>query len=75
MAKYRIEIDREQCVGDGACCDAAPATFELDDEEIATVKDPGGDDPETILEAAKSCPTDAIAIFDAKTGEKIWPED
>jgi ferredoxin len=75
MAKYRIEIDREACVGDGACCDSAPGTFELDDDTIAVVKSPEGDPPETILEAAQGCPTDAIVLFDAETGEKVWPEE
>ncbi|UCF66923.1 MAG: ferredoxin [Acidobacteriota bacterium] len=74
MAKYKIEIDGDLCVGDGACCEEAPNTFVLDEDEVATVTDPEGDPPETILEAAKSCPTEAIIIYDAETGEKIWPE-
>jgi len=75
MAKYRIEIDRDECIGDGLCADEAPGTFEMDDEDIAVVIDPEGDDPDTILEAAKSCPSDAIILYDAETGEKVWPED
>jgi ferredoxin len=75
MAKYKIEIDRDLCVGDGACCDEAPETFEMDDEDIATVKNPIKDDDETILNAAKQCPTDAIILHDADSGDKVWPED
>jgi ferredoxin len=74
MAKYRIEIDREQCVGDGACCDDAPGTFVLDDSDIAIVKDAAGDSEEVVLAAARRCPTDAIVLFDAETGRKVWPE-
>jgi len=24
--------------------------------------------------AAQSCPTQAIAVFDAQTGEQLWPQ-
>jgi len=75
MAKYKIEIDREECIGDGLCVDEAENTFEMDDDDIAVVINPGGDDPATILEAATSCPTDAIILHDAETGAKVWPED
>lgn len=74
MAKYKIEIDRELCVGDGACADDAPDTFEMDDEDIAKVQDGEHDDAETILAAAQACPTEAIILYDAETGEKVWPE-
>ena len=75
MAKYKIEVDREECIGDNLCVEEAEGTFEMDDEDIAIVINPEGDDPDTILEAAKSCPVDAIILHDAETGEKVWPED
>ncbi len=50
-------------------------SLEMDDEEIAVVIDPEGDDPETILAAAESCPSEAIILYDAETGAKVWPED
>ena len=75
MAKYRIEIDREACIGDGLCAEEAPGTFEMDDEEIAVVINPEGDDPDTILAAAEACPSEAIILYDAETGDKVWPED
>jgi len=73
MAKYRIEIDREACIGDQACTNDAPETFEMDGDNIAVVKNPAGDSPEDILRAAQNCPTDAISVYD-ETGKKIWPE-
>jgi ferredoxin len=75
MAKYKIEVDRDLCVGDGACCNEAPQVFEMDDESIAVVLGSDGNTPEEILAAAQSCPVDAIILTDAETGEKIWPED
>jgi len=74
MAKYKLEIDRNLCVGDGACVNEAPGTFEMDDESIATVTNPAGNTPEEILAAAQSCPVDAIILTDAATGEKVWPQ-
>jgi ferredoxin len=75
MAKYKIEVDRDLCVGDGACCNEAPQVFEMDDESIAVVLSTDGNTPEEILAAAQSCPVDAIILTNAETGEKVWPED
>jgi ferredoxin len=75
MARYRIEIDAEKCIGDQACCADAPDTFEINDDDIAIVKDPQGNTPDEILQAAQSCPTDAITLLDEDTGEKVWPEE
>ena len=75
MAKYKIEIDREACVGDGLCCEEAPATFELDDEDLAVVIDVEGDEPSKILAAAKGCAVDCITLVDEESKEQIWPED
>ncbi len=74
MAKYKIEIDRDLCIGDGACVGEAPNTLEMDDENIAIVKDEGAHTPEEILQAAQVCPVDAIKLYDADTGEQVWPE-
>jgi ferredoxin len=74
MAKYKVEIDRNLCVGDGACVNEAPGTFEMDDESIAIVTNADGNTPEEILAAAQSCPVDAIILHDANSGEKVWPQ-
>jgi ferredoxin len=57
-----IEIDRDTCMGSGNCTFAVPGVFALDDEGIAVVLDPGGGDEETILEAARNCPSKAITV-------------
>lgn len=73
--KVKIEIIREECIGDGACCSDAPGTFEMDEENIAIVKDPFTDDKDTIITAAENCPTEAIIVKDAETGEQLFPEE
>lgn len=75
MPKYKIEIDRDTCIGDQLCCNEAPNTFDVDDDGIAVVTDPEGDEAESILNAAKSCPVDCIFLHDCDTGEKVWPEE
>lgn len=75
MSKYKIEINRPECVGDGACCDEAPKTFRMDDEDVAVPIDGDWDDDAVILEAAMNCPTDAIILLDAETGERVHPRD
>jgi ferredoxin len=73
MAKYKIHIDREVCFGDKLCVDLAPDTFRIDDEDKAVVTDPAGNWPEYVLKAARECPNDAITLYDADTGEQVWP--
>ncbi|MGD8452040.1 MAG: ferredoxin [Phycisphaerae bacterium] len=73
MAKYKIEIDRDLCVGDGACVNEAPQALEMDDETIAVVTNPDGNTPEELLNAAQACPVDAIKLID-ENGNQVWPE-
>lgn len=74
--KYIIEIERNKCISVGNCVAIAEDIFALDDEQIAVMTDPKTpivSDDETILMAARSCPTQAIIIKDAETGEQIFP--
>lgn len=60
----KATVDRDTCSGCGLCPEICPAVFEMDDEEIATVKTesvpPGEED--ACREAAESCPVEAISI-------------
>lgn len=68
----KIEVDREACISVASCVDIAPEVFQLDQEGKAIVKNAKGNPDETILEAAQSCPVNAIILYDEK-GNKIWP--
>lgn len=68
----KIVVDRDLCIGAASCVAVAPGVFELDDENKAVVTNPKGADDETILLAAKSCPTHAILLYD-ENGEQIFP--
>lgn len=68
----KIIVDRNLCIGAASCIAVAPGVFELDSENKAVVYDAKGADDETILLAAKSCPTRAVLVFDEE-GKQIYP--
>ena len=73
--KLKIVVIEDECIGDGLCCEEAPNTFEMNDDDKAVVLKPTTDDEETIIEAARACPVDAIVITDEETGEQLAPEE
>lgn len=68
----RIEVKRDICIGAATCTAIAPDVFELDAELKSVVKNPHGADVSTIMEAAQSCPTLAIYIYD-DADKQIFP--
>ncbi|KKS38527.1 MAG: hypothetical protein A3G49_06480 [Candidatus Sungbacteria bacterium RIFCSPLOWO2_12_FULL_41_11] len=68
----KIVVDRNLCIGAASCIAVAPGVFELDSENKAVIYNDKGADDETILLAAKSCPTQAILVFDEE-GNQIYP--
>ena len=65
MSPFEITIDRGRCMGSGNCSFWAPNTFDLDDEGLAIVINPDGDDASKIQNAANGCPTQAITLSEA----------
>lgn len=74
VGKYKVQVLRDQCISAASCVAFSPSTFELDNEKKAVVKPESQDTPENILLAAQSCPTKAIVVTDAESGEKVWPK-
>lgn len=70
----KIEVDKEKCISVASCVELAAKTFRLDDEGKAEITDMHGDDVAAQLDAAQSCPVNAIHLFD-ENGKKIWPPD
>jgi ferredoxin len=71
--KLIVSIDQSKCIGAGNCVNIAPAAFQLDEESIAYLVDPASVDDDTLLDAARSCPTDAIYL-DTEDGEPVYPK-
>ena len=59
-----IKIDKEKCIGCGACTILAPDIFELGEDNKARVKADAKIDEELAKQAAESCPVGAITISD-----------
>lgn len=68
----RVRVERDLCIGLGNCVALAPTVFELDDDNKAIILDPSSVDDDTLLEAAESCPYDAIIIEDDE-GNQVHP--
>ena len=68
----KIKIDRDLCIGVGNCVAFAPTVFGPDKENKAIVLDPSSIDDDTLLEAAESCPENAIIIEDDE-GHQLYP--
>ena len=58
-----IAVSRHKCIATKACMNRAPGVFELDPTRVSSVKDPNGEDLDTILSAAEACPTGAITVY------------
>ncbi|MDX2847823.1 MULTISPECIES: ferredoxin [Streptomycetaceae] len=70
---WQIEVDRNTCIGTGSCAGIAPEHFELRDRKSCP-RHPTAEPDELLVDAAESCPVEAITIRDATSGELIAPE-
>jgi ferredoxin len=81
----RVEVDPDKCLGFGSCVIVSPDVFRLDERpgkgvfrsraKLDVLDESGGKDFENLLIAAQSCPTQAITVFDRKTGKRIYPPE
>ena len=68
----KVRVDRDLCMGAGNCVAIAPSVFELDQEGKAIVLDPTSVDEDMLMEAAESCPFEAIIVEDER-GDQVYP--
>jgi ferredoxin len=60
MAKELV-IDRDECTSCGQCADDLPDVFEMDDDDIASVKNSAGASEDDIQEEIDACPGECIS--------------
>lgn len=73
MAKYKIRIDRDLCIGAATCVAIAPQAFALDNEaKVILLPTLDSETDQSLLDAAKSCPVAAIFVDDEQ-GKQIYP--
>ncbi|WP_067895718.1 ferredoxin [Nocardia vaccinii] len=71
--QWRISVDRETCIGSGMCTGTAAAHFTLVNGYSSPVAE-SADPDESILDAAESCPVEAILVRAADSGKVLAPE-
>ena len=64
MVKYKIEVDRNKCIGCGACVALCGEVFELKGGKAAAKKKES--DKDCVKDAADNCPVQAIKL------KKVW---
>lgn len=84
--KIKVKVDPQLCIGAASCIVVDPAHFELNTEGKAEVKKEESDHmlgyelelevdeagKEKIMDAARSCPTQAIFVYD-ENGQQLFP--
>ncbi len=82
--KYRVELDREGCIGAAACVAVDPDNWSIVEDGKVDLKDSTQDSKTKFFvreideselakwkEAAESCPVTVIHIVDLETGRRI----
>ncbi|MFI9006523.1 ferredoxin [Actinosynnema sp. NPDC053489] len=64
MSEWTIEVDRGACLGTGMCTSIAPDHFRLEGGTSRPV-DPNVDPDDAVIDAAESCPMEAILVRSA----------
>ncbi|MGP4016350.1 ferredoxin [Saccharopolyspora sp. 5N708] len=71
---WSIEVDSNACIGSGMCVGVAPEHFDLVDG-FSCAKQATADPADEVVDAAESCPVEAILVKDTETGRVIAPEE
>jgi ferredoxin len=64
-------VDARACAAHGDCVDITPHAFALNDDDVAVVTGPAT--LEELMAAAEGCPSVAISVVDADTGDQLYP--
>lgn len=60
----KVKVNKDACIGCGACAAICDTVFELDDEGLSVAKkeEVKDDENQAVRDAADSCPTGAIEV-------------
>ena len=58
----KVKVNKDACIGCGACSAICDSIFEIDDEGLSVVKkeEVSEEEKQAVIESAESCPTGAI---------------
>jgi ferredoxin len=72
VERWKVTVDRAACLGSGVCAATAPRYFRLQGgKSTALQQDIEPDD--IVLDAAETCPAEAITVTDA-VGHRLAPD-
>ena len=60
----KVKVNKDACIGCGACAAICDEVFELEDDGLSTAKtnDVANKDSQDVRDAADACPTGAIEV-------------
>lgn len=60
----KVKVNKDMCIGCGACAAIAPEVFDLDEERLsfAKVEEVPEESLEDVKDAVEGCPTEAIEL-------------
>jgi ferredoxin len=69
--KLNVSVDKQECVASQTCVAALPNVFAVDDDGLAEVVDQNAAAEAELIVAGRNCPSGAIWVLDAETGEDL----
>ena len=71
MSGWKISVDKNMCIGSAMCVAIAADRFVLDERQRSGPVTGEIDPDERVRDAAASCPSEAISLTDAGTGQPV----
>ena len=71
MTRWEVSVDKNVCICSAMCVAIAPGRFVLDEQQRSGPVQAEIDPDEEVRDAAASCPSEAIRLVDADTGEPV----
>ena len=71
MSRWKVSVDKNTCIGSAMCVAVAPGRFVLDERQRSGPVEAEIDPDEVVRDAAASCPSEAISLVDADTGQLV----
>lgn len=71
--RWKVSLDQGSCISSGICQALAPGRFEVRAGTPARVVSEEVDREDALLDAAESCPVEAIGLVDARSGDVVYP--
>jgi ferredoxin len=71
MTRWKVSVDKNLCISSAMCVALAPDRFVLDRQQRSGPVETEIDPDEEVRDAAASCPSEAISLVDADTGQPV----